>query len=144
MSITRAQIAVHLHYQFSTLATEIGQAATDESATGYGPDIDQAYRRLGTAAADLSSATVADADTPAALALAEYYSLARFGRQLALRADVGAGSLSQRLGKQADTLAALTVQAAKKAAGLGYPVDAAPAWSLGSINLDYLEPEPTT
>ena len=144
MSLSRAQAAAHLQYQFSALASEISQAATDASATGYGPDIDQALRQLGESEANLSAATVADAFAPAYLALAEYYSLRRFGRQLALSADLSSGTLSTKASQKSATIRALTAEAAERAAGMGYAVGGAASWSTGLINLDYLEPEPTT
>ena len=143
MSMDRATAATHLDYQFSVLAGEIGQAESDDSATGYGPDIDQALRHLGESEATLSAATVADAFVPSYLALAEYYALRRYGRQLALKADTTSGTMSKKFGQQAATVAALRTEAAERAAGLGYPVSGAAAWSIGQINLDYLEPDPT-
>lgn len=140
--ITRAQAADHLQYQFSALASEIGQAETDESATGYGPDIDQALRQLGESEAGLAAATVADAYAPAFLALAEYYALRRFGRQLALSADLSSGTMSKKASQRSATIKALTAEAAERAAGMGYPVGGAAAWGTGLLNLDYLEPTP--
>jgi hypothetical protein len=144
MTMSRATAAVFLHGQFSDLATEISQAETDDSADGYGPDIDQAFRQLETDEDDLATASATQAQIPAFVALCEYYALRRFARRLALRADIKAGTMAKGLGKQADTLQALMAEAAQRAAGLGYPVDGAAAWSIGQINLDYIEPEPTT
>jgi hypothetical protein len=145
MAITRTQAAAHLHTQFSVLASEISQAETDDSATGYGPDLDQALRYLGEGESSLATATVMDTTGPAYLALAEYYCLRRMARQLSLAStDVRVGEMSQKLGQRASTLAGLIDEARTACASLGHPVDGSPAWSTGSINLDYTEPEPTT
>lgn len=143
MSMDRSAVASHLAYQLSALAGEIGQAKSDASATGYGPDIDQALRQLGVVEADLATAETADADVPALLALAEYFALRRMARQLALGVDVSSGTMSQRNSQRAATVQTLMAEAAETAAGLGYPVTGTAAWGMERLSLDYLEPEPT-
>jgi hypothetical protein len=143
MTINRTQAAAHLDSQFSVLASEIGQVTTDDTALGYGPDIDQALRKLGKSEDAIATATVANSDAAAYLALAEYYALRRFWRALAIKITMsvdGIGSASES--HMFDHLSKLVEEAAEVAAGLGYPVGAVPTWSLGSINLDFIEPEP--
>ena len=144
MSMTRAQAATYLDQQFSALATQLGQSATDDSADGYGPDIDQALRQMGVGESSLSSATVADDDVPAFLALCDYYAARRFWRGLSLSTDVALGPRREQRSRWADTLAGIVQEAADRAAGLGYPVDATPAWSLDRLSLDFIEPEETS
>jgi hypothetical protein len=142
MAFTRAQAATHLHAQFSALASEISQAETDDSATGYGPDIDQALRQLGEGEITLATATVIDGYVPAYLALAEYYCLRRMARQLSLQVDQTLNTMSEKKGQRAGTLAGLIAEAAKACEGLGYAVGGGVTWSMGRLNLDYIEPEP--
>jgi hypothetical protein len=83
MSISRADIAIYLDTQFSSLAAAIEQNVDLDA--GYEPDIDNALRKLGTVEADLATATLADADRAIGFALAEYYAARRIYRQLASR-----------------------------------------------------------
>lgn len=145
MSYTRAQAAAHLQTQFATLATEIGQATTGEAATGYGPDIDQALRKLGVAEADLAAATVADADVGPYLALAEYYALRRFAGRLATKVDLP--NTFAREGDRRtvfDNVRALLKLAKETVEDYGYSVGVVPSWDVLRLNLDFIEPETTT
>lgn len=142
MSYTRAAAAGHLAVQFATLATETGQATGDTSA-GFGPAIDQALRKIGgTAEADMATATVTDANTPAFLALAEYYALVRFARALATRIDTGITATEGDREQMFANVRKLIEIAKFEAAGYGYPVDGSSAWTSTSLQLDYIEPEP--
>lgn len=141
MTVTRDAIALHLNSQFSALATAISQASDTDTADGYGPDIDQALRDLGETTS-LDTVTLTDAQAPAAFALAEYYALRRFERQMALKVDVQAGSLSQKNGTVPSTLRSLTEEAKDRASALGYVPGGSNFWTYGQLNLDYIEPEP--
>ena len=144
MSYTRASAASYLAVQFATLATETDQATTDTSA-GFGPALDQALRKIGgTAEADLAAATVADATVPAFLALAEYYALRRFARALATRVDFGAPTVEGDRPRIFQHISRLIVMAREECAAQGYPLDGSEIWSYTSLQLDYIEPEPTT
>lgn len=137
MSMTQAAAATYLGGQLGVIATAVGSAS-------YADDIAQALRRLGVSEADLATAVIADADRGAFLALAEYYALRRFARMLVAKANVSIDGLgSAQYAQMFDNVKELMGEAAASAAGLGYPVDAVPAWGLGSINLDFIEPEVT-
>lgn len=140
MTMTRAQAAAYLQTQFDLLVTATGQAATDASAAGYGPDIDNALRQLGTAEASLSTATVADADVPAYQALVEYYALRRFARRLVTATSVSAAGISEQGQQMFEHVRLMLAEAAAAVAAYGYNVDGS-AWGTVRYNLDYLEPE---
>lgn len=145
MTISRANAAAHLHSQFSNLAAELNQAASDAGATGYGPDIDQALRAMGTAESSLSAATVADADAAAYYALAEYYFLTRAARQLSTRVDVGSFAVdADKRPTIFERLQDMIEQAEDRLEAFGYAQGgAAGGWEFGRLLLDYIEPEPT-
>ena len=145
MTLTRTEAAAILHADMQSLAAEVRQTTSDAAATGYGPDLDKALRRLGTAESSLSSATVADSDVPAFLALARYYALSRFAARVATKVDTGATAVEGDRNTIFDNVKELLDAAAEECAGFGYPVDkAAAATSLIALNLDFLEPEPTS
>lgn len=140
MTINRTQAAAHLRAQFDVLASEIGQTSNDDSATGFGPDIDAALRRLGTAQADLAAATVTDANAVAFLALCEYFALRRISRKLASYTEWRAGDVVGKENQVFEQVKAMMAEAAEQCAGLGYPMDGTPAWGVSSFTLDFIEP----
>lgn len=142
MSYSRASTASYLAVQFATLATETGQTTGDTSG-GFGPAIDNALRKLGgTAEADLATASVADANVPAFLALCEYYALVRFARALATRVDTGITAVEGDREQMFSHVRQLIAMAREECAAQGYPVDGSEAWSYARLQLDYIEPEP--
>lgn len=142
MSYSRSSAASYLAVQFATLCTETGQATSD-TASGFGPALDNALRRLGgVAEAGLSSATLADEDVPAFLALAEYYALVRFARALATRVDTGITAVEGNREQLFAHVQKLIALAATDCSAQGYPVDGAQTWSSARLQLDYIEPEP--
>lgn len=140
MSISRAAIAAYLDAEFSSLASAIGQVDADDSPSGYGPDIDNALRQLGKAESDLATATVADGDRAAAFALAEYYTARRMWRRLGDRANVKVDDSQFDYRSVLSNAKTIMDDAQRRCAALGYDV-AGSAWSVGWLNLDYLEPE---
>jgi len=142
MSITRANIANYLDEQFSSLATEIGQTATDESF-GYGPDIDNLLRQLGKTESELAAATVNDGDRAKAFALGEYFALRRFWRRLGNRFQHQVGDVAVNYKDQLANVKAMMDDAAALCAELGVGV-ATSGVELVRLNLDYIEPEPVT
>lgn len=136
--ITRANIADYLDSQFSALAASVGQDT--DSEIGYGPDIDAALRKLGTARSDLATATLADSDEEAALALSEFYALRRFWRQLGDRVKHTMGTTSYDFASQQASVKAMLDEAKSAVAALGYDVTGE-GWSTAYLNLDWLEPE---
>lgn len=139
MTVSRSDIAAYLATQFSALAASIGQTTNDDSATGYKSDIDAALRKFGVARADLATATVADGDEETVEALAEYYALRRFWRQLGDRVDNTRNQSSDKFGVQLDNVKAMLDDAQKRCAALGYDT-AGEAWALGAYNADWIEP----
>lgn len=137
MPISRSAAIAHLDNQFYVI-----DAAVGSNITAYGGDVSQALRRLGVAESQLSTVEVVDANRGAFLALAEYYALRRFSRKLALKVDSTLGPMSEKSSGIFSQVEKLMKEAAGEAAGFGYPVDASPAWSLGILSLDYIEPEP--
>jgi hypothetical protein len=143
MTISRTNVATYLHTQFSNLAASVGQAASDGGATGYGPDIDAALRKLGTSESDLATATVEDSYRESYFALAEYYAARRFWRQLGDRVNRRTGNNTFDFSHQLKTAKAIMDDAASRLAGLGYDVSGT-GWTVGDLNLDWLEPEVLT
>lgn len=140
MTISRAEIAGYLATQFSSLAAAVGQTDSDASATGYGPDIDNALRRLGKSRSELDNATVEDSQEEAVLTLAEYYAARRFWRRLGDRVNHTMGETRYDFDGQRKSAKEMMEAAASECAALGYDV-ANIGWSSGYLNLDYLEPE---
>lgn len=144
MTISRTAAAAYLSSQFSALAGEVGQTATDDSATGYGPDVDNALRVLGVAEADLAAYAVAEADRTKYFVLLDAFAARRFCNQLAYSINVslgpqsesGASTAAQRVCELADAYA-------RSAAELGVPIDGvdADAWQVGTLTADWQEPD---
>jgi hypothetical protein len=143
MSVSRSAAAAYIHSRLANLAGEVQQVATDASATGYGPDIDQALRRLGTGESSLASASVADSLSRAYLTLCQYYALDRFAGLLSTKVDFGATAVEGDRDTIFDNIERMLERLAKELKGLGYPVDEAVAWSFGRLGLDFIEPEDT-
>lgn len=138
MTITRADLAEYLNSQFSALAASVGQDTV--LATGYRPDIDNALRKLGKSRSEVATATLEDSQEEAAYALAEYYAARRFWRQLGDRVNRSTGKVSYSFTNQLNTAKAIMDDAAARCAALGYDVKG-DGWSIGTLNLDWLEPE---
>lgn len=137
MAITRQNVADYLNDQFSALATSIGQNATP--STGYKPDIDNALRQLGKSESELPSAEIADGSRAVYFAWAEYFAARRIWRQLGSQVDHTMGETSIKYGGQRDQAKAIMDDAAAQLTALGYNVTG--GWGVGTLNLDWLEPE---
>lgn len=81
MPLTRAQSVTYLAGAFDVLALDVGVTATDD-AVGWGLAVDAALRALGTAEADLATATASDSATPAYLAVLRYFALDHLAAKL--------------------------------------------------------------
>lgn len=129
---------MHLQNQFSALATETGQATTD-TAAGYGPALDAALRELGYTADQLADADTTDAQDGDYLALAEYYALVRFARSLVVKVNVSVDAPAVRKDRNQAYQGVLKLIELSKAdlEDRGY---LASSWSMGYLNLDFLEP----
>lgn len=136
--IARADLAAYLDSQFSALAASVGQDANPD--VGYSPDIDLALRKLGVARADLATATVTDSQEDAVETLAEYYALRRIWRGLGDRVNNSDGVTSYNFTNQLASVKAMLDDAQRRCASLGYDVTGE-GWSVGYLNLDFLEPE---
>jgi len=111
--------------------------ATQEAT--YGDAINQALRALGTLQGDLPTATVLDAQVSDSIALAEYYSLQRFARALALQVDItlDAPVESKKRSQMFTQVTALLALARADVKARGY-LDQ--SWELGRLSLDFIEP----
>jgi hypothetical protein len=145
MSMTRTQAAAYLESQYSNLRKEILQALTDASATGYGPDIDQALRKLDVVEADLATATVEDADVRVFLALCDYYCLRRMARRAATKVDLPDTFAREGSGRESISrnVRELLKEAKATLDSMGISLGDDDAWQMIRLNLDFVEPEPT-
>lgn len=123
MAITRTNVAAYLHAEMDSLAAAIGQAGSDDTATGYGPDIDNALRQLGTAESALATAEVDDGLREEYFALAEYYTLRRAWRKMGNRFTHQADDVRVDYKDQLANVKAMLDKAAQRCAVLGYSVD---------------------
>ncbi|MGP1664476.1 MAG: hypothetical protein ACTS5I_00885 [Rhodanobacter sp.] len=140
MTVSRADIAEHLNSQFSSFASAIGQADSDDGITGYGPDIDLALRRLGKARSELTTATVEDSQDEAVFALAEYFAARRLWRHMSSNINFTADGSVFSFQYTMAAVKALMDDAKAECQALGYDVSS-DGWSVGWLNLDFLEPE---
>jgi hypothetical protein len=138
MSLSRDDLASYLQEEFHSLAQNIGQAS--DPATGFAPAINHTFRKLGVLEADLGDATISDADRDKALALAEYYALRHFMRQLLDRVNHTMGETTYNYTNQMNQVKAMMDDAAKLCGELGVSVRSG-AWSVGWMNLDWIEAE---
>lgn len=134
----RTDAVSYLSEQFSTIATELGVTATD-NAEGYKGPIDAALRLIGTAEADLAVADITS-DVGDYLAALDYAALLRFQRMAAIRVDLAVGEPSVDK-KRSQLFKALgeMLKDAKSAAENAGVLDGASTWTLGRMQLDYLE-----
>lgn len=138
MTVTRSDLALYLDSQFSSLAASVGQDSLPEA--GFAVDIDLTLRKLGVSRSDLPDATLADSQEEAAQALASYYALLRIWRQLGDRVNRSTGKVSFSFTNQLNSVKAMLDDAKARCQALGYDVSG-DAWSISTLNLDWLEPE---
>lgn len=137
--MNRTEAVTYLGEQFSTIATELGVTATD-TAAGYKGPIDAALRLIGTAEGDIAAADVTS-DVPAYLAALDYTTLLRFSRMAAVRVDIEVGepNVIKKRSQMFKAIGELLKQA-KEAAEAAGVIDTANGWTLGRLQLDFLEP----
>lgn len=140
MTISRAQLAAYLDQDFGALADAIGQTADDDSIVGYGPDIDNALRKLGTSESELEGATVEEGKRDAVFTLAEYYAARRIWRHLASRANVKVDDSQFDYRQVLTSIKQVVDDARQQCQALGYDVTGG-GWGVGQLNLDWLEPQ---
>lgn len=139
--MTRAELLAYLNAEYTALIRE-AQLGTTDVAAGLKYPLDSAFRRLGVAEDSLSSATTTEVE--AAQALGDYYTLRRIARALATRVDFGSTAVEGNRPKVFEHIESLMKDAAKTCASLGYAVDSdGGGWGVGTLSLDFVEPEPT-
>jgi len=136
--LLRSDLLAHLDVQFAPLATATMPPLATQEAT-YGDAVNQTLRALGTLQGDLPTASVLDAQVSDAIALAEYYSLQRFARALALQVDItlDAPVESKKRSQMFTQVTALLALARADVKARGY-LDQ--SWELGRLSLDFIEP----
>lgn len=139
MTIIRDDVAAYLESQFSGLAAAVGQADSSADNSGYGADIDGALRKLGKTESELETATIEDGGRDAYFALAEYYAARRFWRQLSHLVNHRIGDSQFDYKGMMANVKMVADDAKTQAISLGYDV-AGGGWSVGWLNLDFLEP----
>jgi hypothetical protein len=140
MSVSRADIAEYLDSQFSAFASAIMQTDSDDGATGYGPDIDLALRKLGVARSELAAATVEDSQDEEVFALAEYFAARRMWRHMASNVNTTADGSVFSFQYTMASVKAMMDDAKAECQALGYDVSS-DGWSVGYLNLDWIEAE---
>ncbi len=142
MSVTRANATTYLENRFSELRTAAGMLATD-SATGWGPPIDDAFRALGKTEDQLATATATDAQRDDFLALLRYCGLARLRQALAVKVDVSVGDpdTSVKRSQMVAVVAAMLKEAKAEVEAKGYG-EAADQWGVGNLRLGYSAYDP--
>jgi hypothetical protein len=144
MAFDRTAALAYVQPLYASLATLTGQLTTD-TATGYGPAIDEAFMTYGVAYSDLATATAPDVDVPAVRALLRYFSLLGFEQRLSAKVDYDVvGQSAAVTKKQSAQLAQVRqslAEAANQAAYYGFVVTASGGtFEFGRFNLDFLEP----
>jgi hypothetical protein len=144
--ITRLAAAAYLDGQYDNLAREINQLEHADGADGYGPDIDQALRSLGTPEDQIELAAVENAEVLVYYALCDYYALRRFARQLATKVDTGLPAQFALEGDRPrvfENVMDLLAEATARVEEYGYPGGvpdelSQSGWEYVSLNLGYL------
>lgn len=108
---TRAQVVIYLTNRLQHIAAEVNQATLDDTATGWGPDIDLATARIGSGTNGL-----------AFYVLSEYFALARFAALLATRVDTEGYAVEGNRERIFDNVVALRDMVASQCAMYGYSV----------------------
>lgn len=92
MTITRAALLEIANAEHGDLADQAKLQAETDTYGGWKTILDDVFRTLGTAEADLPTASLTDAQTHAGLVLLEYYTLRRTLRSLATKQNENAGA----------------------------------------------------
>lgn len=137
--MNRAAALTYLSETFATIASDLSVTATDDAA-GYKTPIDAALRLIGTAEGDIATADITS-DVTGYLAALDYTALLRFQRMYATRVDISIGepAVDKKRSQSFKNLAELLAQAKDAAIAAGV-LDTANGWTVGRLNLDFLEP----
>lgn len=125
--VSRTDAAAYLDSQYDRLAREILQQQNDDSAAGYGPDIDQALRGLSVAEADLDSGEIADGSVLLYFALCDWYALNRFARKLATKVNIDSFAVEGDRPTVFQAVMDMLAEVGKTLDGFGYPAGIPPA-----------------
>lgn len=130
--MTRVEALAWLAGQYADFTTALGRA-TGDTTDGYGPCLDEAYMKLGTAYADLAEAGTADTDDAALRAALRVTATEMFLRSLAMRVDleVEDPGISKKWSQATTQLTALHTAAVSDWERLGY--DDNGSWEHGTL-----------
>jgi hypothetical protein len=143
MSYTRVQAATYLASRYAKLITLVGQTSTAQDAPlGFQLVIDEALRALSVSESDLAAYEVEDGTVKNYLALLRYFALDKFLTDLSISASWSVDGESADDSKVFANVQKLLEAAKSEVQSLGYVVDSAGQFSIGTINLDFLEPDP--
>ncbi len=144
MGMSRAQANTYLANQYGALATLTGQLATD-SATGYGPAIDDALLKLGVAYSSIVSYTVDDGLVNDYRVLLRLFALRQFESQLASNNtfEMTGDGVKAKEAAELMQVRALLAEATQEATALGY-ITRHDILRMGRLTLDFLEPKVTS
>jgi len=137
--MNRSEAVTYLDEQFSTIAGNLGVTAAD-TAAGYKGPIDAALRLIGTAEGDIATADITSS-VGNYLAALDYTTLLRFQRMYAIRVDVSVGEPAvDKKRSQAFKAIGELLAHAKEAAEVAGVLDSGNGWTMGRLQLDFLEP----
>ena len=141
--MNRSTALTYLQSEYLELATEA--KFTDVQIIGaYNNAIDMSMRYLGVAETDLQTTDVSQTSVLVYIALMNYFALLRIQRIFSLRFDViVAGAINAKRSQLFAQMKELLADAEQQCANLGVPIGSG-AFSLGRVELDYLEPGKVT
>lgn len=125
------QVAAKLESRLKSLRNEAKIPLADDSANGYGPDIDDALRRMSTD--DISTLTTFN-ETNAFLVIARYYALSRIATLVATRVDTEGYAIEGDRETIFDHIERLIEQAKNEALAYGYVLEVDDISQTGDAN----------
>jgi len=138
--VDRSTALTYLTNEFAELAADAG-FSSGQTTTAYNIALDMSLRQLGYAEIDLATTDVGQSNILNYLSLMTYYALKRFARLLALRVDTTVGmQLQAKRSQAAIQVKALLDDAEAEVIAKGFQVGPVPAFALGRMNLDFMEP----
>ncbi len=136
----RSTALTYLTNEFAELAADAG-FNSGQTTTAYNTALDMSLRQLGYQETDLATTDVGQSNILNYLSLMTYYALKRFARLLALRVDTTVGmQLSAKRSQAAIQVKALLDDAEAEVIAKGFQVGPVPAFVLGRMELDFMEP----
>ena|SRR6266487_1929334 len=136
----RSTALTYLTNEFAELAADAG-FNSGQTTTAYNTALDMSLRQLGYQETDLATTDVQQSNVLNYLSLMTYYALKRFARLLALRVDTTVGmQLLAKRSQAAIQVKALLDDAEAEVIAKGFQVGPVPAFVLGRMELDFMEP----